>query len=461
MDFSGLVFLLKFLPLFLLFYYVAPGRAKNIVLLLGSLCFYAWSGPVCVGLAALSAIVNFLFGRLMEDYKGRKEGRILLAVSVGLNFGALFLFGYADLLTGMINALLKTHLPALGLSMPVGCTVYTLQAVSYLTDIYRGKEKAGKNILDFGAYLLMFPQSAAGPIVRYQEIEEGLKQKGADLHRISLGAQRACIGLAKKVILADGAGRLWQEVAGADFQRMSTATAWLGMLAFGFRIYFYLSGYSDIAIGLAACLGFSFPENFRHPFAAVSVRDFWHRWQITLGKWVRDYVYLPLGGSGKGLLRQAVNMAAAWALTGLWYGADWTFALWGLWCGAFLLLEKLFLGRILKAAPKVVGWLYTIVVMALGGTLFALDDLTQVRTYLLAMVGGNGGSLVDARFFYLGLEYLPILVLSLIASAPFAAALAKKLREGRTGAAMAFWRFGEKVIPGLLLIASLFLIVAG
>lgn len=461
MDFSSLVFLLKFLPLFILCYFVAPGRAKNVVLLLGSLCFYAWNGPVCVGLALLSAVVNYFLGRLLEDYKNRSEGRILLAVSVGLNLGALFLCGYADLLMGTLNTLLKTRLPMLGLAIPLGSTVYTLQAVSYLTDIYHGRGKAGKNVLDFAAYLVMFPQSAVGPILCYREMETALVRRKADCHRISLGVQRACVGLAKKVVLADGAGKLWREIAGTDFLRMSTATAWMGILAFGFQMYFYLSGFSDIAIGLADCFGFSFPENFRYPFTARSVTEFWSRWQISLGRWMREYVYLPMGGNRKGLPRQIGNMAVVWGLTGLWYGADWTFALWGLWCGVFLLLEKLFLGKILKAAPKVLGWLYTMVVMAFGGILFALDDLPQIRAYLLAMVGGNGASFADNRFFYLGREYLPLLVLGIVASTPLVGTLVKKLEEGRTGAAMACYRFGEKVFPGLLLIVSLFLTVTG
>lgn len=461
MDFSGLVFLLKFLPLFILCYFVAPGRAKNVVLLLGSLCFYAWNGPVCVGLALLSAVVNYFLGRLLEDYKNRSEGRFLLAFFVGLNLGALFLCGYADLLMGTVNALLKTRLPVIGLAMPLGCTVYTLQAVSYLTDIYHGKVKAGKNILDVATYLVMFPQCAVGPIVRFREVETALARRKADYHRISLGVQRACVGLAKKVILGDGAGKLWQEIAGMDFLRMSMATAWLGILAFGFRMYFYLSGFSDIAIGLADCLGLSFPENFRYPFTSRSVTEFWSRWQISLGRWMREYVYLPMGGSRKGLPRQIGNMALVWGLTGLWYGADWTFALWGLWCAVFLLMEKLFLGKILRAAPKILGWIYTMVVMAFGAMLFALDDFPQIRAYLLAMVGGNSASFADNRFFYLGMEYLPVLALGIVASTPLVSTLVKKLEAGRTGAAMACYRFGEKVFPCLLLLASLFLIVTG
>lgn len=460
MDYSSLVFLLKFLPIFLLCSFAAPGRTKKIVLLLGSLCFYAWGKPVYAVLVLLSACVNFFFGRALEDCREKRAGRIWLAAAVGMNLGCLFLFGYVDLIIGAGNALLGADMEFFHLSPPLGCTVYTLQAVSYLTDIYRGRGRAGKSFFDFVLYFTMFPQAAAGPIVRFREVESEVSKRKTDYRRISRGVKRACIGLAKKAVIADGAGELWLVIADMNTETMSTAVAWLGILAFVFRVYFYLSGYSDVAVGLADCLGFSFPENFNYPFISGSVKEFWSRWQISLGSWMKEYVYIPMGGGSGGIWRQVLNMAVVCGLTGLWYGADWTFLLWGLYCGLFMLLENLFLEKILKALPGIVGWVYTTVVMALGWVLFAMDHLPRAGAYFLAMFGRNGAPLADDRFFYLGREYLFVLVLGILSSMPLVGILVKKLGTRKTGAAMACYRLGEKVIPGILLIVSLVLIVS-
>lgn len=460
MDYSSLIFLLRFLPIFILCSYAAPGRVKKLVLLLGSLCFYAWGKPAFAGLVLLSAGINYFFGQVLEGYREKGAGRIWLTAAVGLNLGWLFLFGYVDLIIGAGNALLGADMEFFRLTPPLGCTVYILQAISYLTDIYRGKCRAAKSLFDFAVYFAMFPQAAAGPIVRFREVEDAISRRKTDYRRISRGVKRACIGLAKKVVIADGAGELWLTIAEMNAETMSTATAWLGILALAFCLYFYFSGYSDVAIGLADCLGFSFPENFNYPFISRSVKEFWSRWQISLGSWMKEYVSIPMGSERGGILRQAWNMAVVCGLTGLWYGADWTFLLWGLWCALFMLLENLFLEKILKALPGFVGWVYTTVVMAFGWVLFAMDQLPRAGMYFLSMFGRNGAPLADDRFFYLGREYFLILVLGILSSMPLVNILVKKLEGRRNGAAMACYRLGEKVIPGVLLIVSLVLIVS-
>jgi len=455
MEFGSLLFMLRFLPAFMICYALAPGRMKNFILLLGSLCFYAWGRPLYLIPLVLCVLSDFVHGLMIEQYRSSKGGGILLCNAVLIDLAFLVYFGYADFLTQTVNSIAGTAYKSLGFVFPVGLMVYTLQMISYLVDVYRGKVSAIHNFIDYMTYVSSFPQLAGGPVIKYHKIEKELKNRRPELSQISFGAKRACIGLAKKVLLADAAGELWTEIETMNRSVVSVATAWLGIFAFAFHLYFSFSGYADIARGLAACMGFHFPDNFDHPFAAVSVTDFCNRWNITLTKWFREYVYEPLKGSPEGNLRQCCGMVVMGVLMGLWYGADWTFFLWGLWISVFLLLEKHVFGKVLKAIPRALGWIYTVFVMGIGWAMFALKDMDAFRSYLERMFGIGGADFFDRRFLYLGWWHFPLLIVSLLSAIPLATTSIRKLGGTKTGACMALYRLGEKIFPPVLLILSL------
>ena len=455
MVFSSVMFLFRFLPIFLICYYVFPGRMKNFILFLGSLFFYAWGEPVYVLLMLFSTAVDYFHGRLIEKYRGSARARAFLVSSVIINLSLLCFFKYADFLVQTVNGLFGTTIPLLKLGLPIGISFYTFQTMSYTIDVYRGEAKVQKNLLDFGVFVTMFPQLIAGPIVKYRDVEERLYRRSISIEAVSHGMRRFCTGLAKKVLLANNIGLLWNEISGMNFGGISALTAWIGVTAFAFQIYFDFSGYSDMAIGLGEMLGFSFPENFRYPYISSSVTEFWRRWHISLGSWFREYVYIPLGGNRKGLPRQLVNILIVWMLTGIWHGAGWNFLLWGLWFAFFLSLEKLFLGKLLAALPRMIGILYNSVVVLLGWVLFALETPGQIFGYLRALFGFGG--LLDSQALYLGREYLVLLLIAVAASTPLGARLSGYLEGSRGGGRQALYRVGEKVI----LVGFLLLSVAG
>ena len=455
MVFSSVLFLFRFLPIFLICYFVAPGRMKNFILLLGSLIFYAWGEPVYVMLMLFSTVVDYVNGRLIESHRGTKKAVLPLIASVVINLAVLCFFKYADFLIQTVNGITGLSLPLLNLPLPIGISFYTFQTMSYTIDVYRGEAKVQKNILDFAVYVSMFPQLIAGPIVKYRDVADRLYHRPIDVLAISHGLKRFCIGLAKKVLLANNIGALWAQISGQSYEGMSMMTAWLGILAFAFQIYFDFSGYSDMAIGLGEILGFHFPENFKYPYISASITEFWRRWHISMGSWFREYVYIPLGGNRKGLPRQLFNILVVWMLTGIWHGAGWNFLLWGLWFALFLVLEKMFLGKVLNWFPRVVGILYTCVTVLVGWTLFALTSPTEILGYLRAMVGAGG--LVDGNALYLGRQYLVLLLIGAAASTPLPAMAVKRLEKTDTGLGVALYRLGEKVIPAVLL----FLAIAG
>lgn len=459
MVFSSVIFLFRFLPIFLICYFAAPRRMKNIVLFLGSLFFYAWGEPIYILLMLFSTVVDYVNGRLIERCRGSRRAVIPLAASVVINVAVLCLFKYSDFLIGIVNDLAGTSLPLLQLPLPIGISFYTFQTMSYTIDVYRGDAKVQKNILDFGVYVSMFPQLIAGPIVKYRDVSEQLHDRPVDLYAVSHGAGRFCIGLAKKVLLANSIGMLWTDVSGRNYQEISMLTAWLGIIAFAFQIYFDFSGYSDMAIGLGEILGFHFPENFRYPYISASVTEFWRRWHISLGSWFREYVYIPLGGNRKGLPRQLVNILLVWMLTGIWHGAGWNFLFWGLWFAFLLVLEKLFLGKVLSWLPRIAGILYTLVTVLIGWVLFAVETPSGILGYIRAMAGVGG--LIDGNALYLAGEYYVLLLIALAASTPIPRMLAERLQQKKTSPCIAVCRLGEKVIPAALLVLAIAGIVEG
>ncbi len=454
MVFSSVVFLFRFLPLFFLLYYLVPERMKNVILFLGSLIFYAWGEPVYVLLMLFSTVVDYVHGRLLERLRGKRAARLVVLSSVLINLAVLCFFKYADFLIQSVNAVFGTKLPLFGLGLPIGISFYTFQTMSYTIDVYRGQAKMQRNLLDFGVYVTMFPQLIAGPIVKYRDVEESLHHRKITIFDVSEGLKRFCAGLGKKVLLANNIGELWAYVSGLDPRGMSMLTAWLGILGFGFQIYFDFSGYSDMAIGLGRMLGFRFPENFNYPYIASSVTEFWRRWHISLGSWFREYVYFPLGGNRKGLPRQLFNILVVWMLTGIWHGAGWNFLLWGLWFAFALMLEKAFLGNLLAWLPRGIGIVYTLLVAVTGWVLFALETPAGIWGYTKAMTGVSV-SLVDGQGLYLGRQYLILFLVAAVASTPLPHKFTEYLRKSRTGLHMALYRFGEKFIPAVMLLLSI------
>lgn len=459
MVFSSLIFLFRFLPIFFLCYLVVPKRMKNLVLFLGSLFFYAWGEPVYVILMLFSTVSDYVWGRLIEQCEGKGAARFFLTMSILINLLMLGFFKYADFLIGMVNAVARTSIPLLALPLPIGISFYTFQTMSYTIDVYRGECKAQKNILDFGVFVAMFPQLIAGPIVKYHQIEVSLKERTVDLQGISYGCKRFVAGLAKKVLIANNLGQLWAEISNMNYGEISVLTAWMGILAFAFQIYFDFSGYSDMAIGLGACMGFSFPENFNYPYISASVSEFWRRWHISLGSWFREYVYIPLGGNRRGLSRQLFNILVVWMLTGIWHGAGLNFLLWGLWFAVFLIVEKMFLGKVLNRIPKGFGILYTCLVVLAGWVLFGLNGTVNIISYFRAMLGGNGIGFADAQGMFLLEEYVVLFAVAALTATPLVRNLVKKVGEQKTGYAMAVYRLGEKCIPAALLLLSVAYIV--
>ncbi len=465
MVFSSVLFLFRFLPIFFTLYFVtylwpAARRMRNVILFLGSLFFYAWGEPVYVVLLLFSTLSDYVHGRLIERFRERRKiASVLLFTSILINLGVLGFFKYADFLLQAVNQVAGTNIPLFELPLPIGISFYTFQTMSYTIDVYRGKAKVQRNLLDFGVFVTLFPQLIAGPIVRYVDVQDDLRDHHGSIEDISYGIRRFIVGLAKKVLLANNLGLLWEEALGAGPENLNVLLCWVGILAFAFQIYFDFSGYSDMAIGLGAMMGFRFPENFRYPYISCSVTEFWRRWHMTLGQWFRDYVYIPLGGNRKGLARQVVNILIVWMLTGIWHGANWNFLLWGIWFAFFLILEKVGFGGLLDYLPKIYGFFYTAVVVLLGWVIFAIEDVNGIWEYVKAMFGFDAAGLYNDNALFLLKEYAVLLLVAVVASVPLANSVANRLKKGGSGLAIAVRRFLEKVIPAILLLASIAYIV--
>lgn len=465
MVFSSVLFLFRFLPIFMICYFAAPRRMRNVILFLGSLIFYAWGEPVYVVLMLFSTVSDYILGRAIASSRSRSRARGLLVVSLLINLLVLGFFKYTDFIIQTINAFAETNLrfvlniPLMNLPLPIGISFYTFQTMSYTIDVYRGEAKVQKNILDFGVFVTMFPQLIAGPIVKYTVVQDNLHDHRAGILEISYGIKRFIVGLAKKVLIANNIGALWEEISVMPFESMNVLTAWMGILAFAFQIYFDFSGYSDMAVGLGACMGFHFPDNFLHPYISTSVAEFWRRWHITLGDWFREYVYIPLGGNRKGLGRQIRNLLIVWMLTGIWHGNRWNFLLWGLWFALFLIAERLGMGKVLKRLPRIFGHLYTVFIVLVGWVFFSVESPEGILSFLSAMFGRNNAGLYDKRSLYLVGEYAVLFVVAAVSCTPLFSRIAKRLEEAKSGYGAAVFRLAEKVVPGLLLLGSIAYVV--
>lgn len=420
MVFSSALFLFAFLPIALALYYVCPRRWRNAILFAVSLVFYGWGEPLYVFLMLGSITVDYFLALGMQRWRDQPRIRkALMGLSLLFNLGALFVFKYLDFILISFESLTGlTLLPATGLALPIGISFYTFQKLSYVIDVYRGRTEAQRSYIAFGTYVALFPQLIAGPIVLYRDIDEQLKHRTHTLEGFSQGVCIFIVGLAKKLLLANMIGRLWTMMNGLVPGKLSVVGAWLGIAAFTFQIYFDFSGYSDMAVGLGKMFGFSFVRNFEYPYISRSITDFWRRWHISLSTWFRDYVYIPLGGNRKGVLRRNINLLVVWAATGLWHGASWNFLLWGLYYALLLMAEKAFLGKWLERLPKWVGHVYSIVAIMLGWALFSADSMADCLITLGAMFGHNA-PLFTALDAYALRSYGLMLILLVLCSLPF------------------------------------------
>ena len=417
MVFSSLTFMFIFLPIVLTVYYISPKQLKNLFILISGLIFYAWGEPLYVLVMIASTLIDYTAGLLIHKFDSNKAVRtVCLIVSLLMNLGLLGVFKYGGFVLENIDAIFGTTFydPAHVLPLPIGISFFTFQSMSYTIDMYKRKIKVQKNPISFAAFVTLFPQIVAGPIVRYDDIAAELDNRTVDLDCLYEGITRFITGVGKKVLIANNIGLLWDTVKVIDTGELSVLTAWIGIIAYTFQIYFDFSGYSDMAIGLGKMMGFNFPQNFDYPYQSKSISEFWRRWHITLGAWFKSYVYFPLGGSRKGMKRTVFNLAVVWLLTGIWHGASWNYILWGVLYGVVIILEKLFLGKWLEKIPSFFSWFYTMFLVVLGWVLFTTKDLSTAFGYIGSMFGGTG-VLADDQGLYLLMNYGLMLVISAFA----------------------------------------------
>ncbi|MBR3149755.1 MAG: MBOAT family protein [Eubacterium sp.] len=419
MIFSSILFLFRFLPIVLILYFVSPKNWRNLVLFVVSLIFYGWDKPIYILLMLFSTVLDYSMGRLIEYSRSRGKdvgAKLALLCSVCVNLGLLGFFKYSNLFIDTTNQLFGASIENLDVTLPIGISFYTFQTLSYTIDVYRGRVDAQHNIITFGAYVSMFPQLIAGPIVQYKTVARELKSRTETVDDFAYGIKRFMLGLSKKVLIANTVGEMFTEIAG-NTSGISTATAWLGIVAFTLQIYFDFSGYSDMAIGLGRMFGFKFNENFIYPYQSKSITEFWRRWHISLSSFFKEYLYIPLGGNRKGKGRQIFNLFVVWALTGLWHGASWNFVIWGLYYFVILVIEKFVLKKWLDKAPSFVCHIYTVVLFVIGWAIFAYPDMADGGYYISVLLGK--APFADAGTLYYLANYAAVLVLGIIFSTDY------------------------------------------
>lgn len=468
MVFSSMVFLCIFLPVVFIIYYICPGKLRNLFLFIASLVFYAWGEPVYIFIMLFSTVFDYVNGRLIEHFRAEDKTRAMktvLAVSIVGNLSILGFFKYTDFFISSINSLTGSAIGLLNIALPVGISFYTFQTMSYTIDVYRGNVRAQKNIISFGMYVCLFPQLIAGPIVRYSDIQGEIDTRRENSSDIALGIYRFIIGLSKKVLIANKAGELYSEITSVHAENLTAPMVLISAILYMIQIYFDFSGYSDMAIGLGRMFGFHFPENFDYPYESRSITEFWRRWHMTLGRWFREYLYIPLGGNRKGLLRQILNLLIVWSLTGFWHGASWNFILWGLYYFVLLLIEKLFMLRVWKKLPEKLTFIRVIVTMffvMIGWILFSHTDLREASLYIARLFSPEAwrsgfdytGGHVSGGFktLYAFRSCVVVMVLGIIGSTSLPHRVFSKINE-KSG------RHGNDKVSDLQMLLSLILLM--
>lgn len=455
MIFSSTLFLFLFLAITLMVYYAIPQKyimAKNVELLIASLIFYSWGEPRNVLLMLLSILANWIFGLLLEWKESQTARKWIVAISVIFNLGLLFFFKYFGFFTGIFQSFgLFENSPFTEIVLPIGISFFTFQIMSYTIDVYRREVPTQRNVLKLGLYISLFPQLIAGPIVRYIDVAEQINARSYDIDKVFKGATRFSVGLAKKVILSNAVAALADQIFEMDPTGISSATAWLGAIAYLLQIYFDFSGYSDMAIGMGHMLGFDFLENFNYPYIANTVQDFWRRWHISLSTWFKDYLYIPLGGNRKGKLRTYLNLLIVFACTGFWHGASFNFLLWGLYHGFFLVIERIGFKKVLAKIPKVFGHIYTLLVVLVGWVLFRADNLTLAWQYICSMFRFTNWGWTQAASQLDGYTLILMLV-AIIACLPIIPTL-RKIMSSKVGGDEAVSVYGGVFAIGLLILS--------
>ena len=428
MVFSSLVFIFVFLPITLFIYYLSPRKLKNLVLLISSLIFYAWGEPIYIFLMIFTTVFSYVSAILINKYKSKKTSSLAIFIlSVAVNLSVLCFFKYYGFFIDNINNLFSMNIKVKKLPLPVGISFYTFQTLSYIIDVYLKKVPVQKNIISFSTYVTMFPQLVAGPIVKYGDINKQLENRKESLDKFGEGVSYFIRGLSKKVLLANNIGLLWSNVKALSPDKISVFSAWLGILAFTFQIYFDFSGYSDMAIGLGKFFGFDLMENFNYPYISKSVTEFWRRWHISLGSWFREYVYIPLGGNKKGALKQYRNLFIVWFLTGFWHGANWNFIIWGLYFGILITLEKIFVLKWLDKLPNFISHVYALIIIIVGWAIFEFENTSVLFSFIKTMFGMGSNTFIDNQSIYYLYTNLFLFILAIIFSTPLPKKLFKKL----------------------------------
>ncbi len=427
MVFSSISFIYYFLAIVLTIYFILPNKLKNLVLFISSMVFYFYGEPKYIILMLATIFVSYIFGLLMDKFKDTKLKKVFFISSLVVTLGSLGIFKYSDFAISNINSLFSANIGLLNLILPIGISFYTFQIISYLADVYNGKVKVQKSFLKLATYVSLFPQLIAGPIVRYETIEEELDNRTHSFENFSKGITRFMIGLAKKVLIANALGQLCQIFF--DTGNKTVLFYWIYGISYSLQIYFDFSAYSDMAIGLGKIFGFNFLENFNYPYISKSITEFWRRWHISLGSWFRDYVYIPLGGNRVSKIKLLRNIFVVWFLTGLWHGANWTFIVWGLMFGILLIIEKLFLGKLIEKLPTIFQRIYVLFIVMISFIIFNATDILDAMKTILGLFGGNGISLVnDVTLYYLR-SYLVILILAILGATPLAKNIVIKLKS--------------------------------
>lgn len=455
MVFSSFTFLFIFLPLVLLTYFLAKKRQyRNIVLLVFSLIFYAWGEPVYVLLMLLSIIVNYLIALKIErNKKGKNKWMI---IDVIFNLGIIGFFKYGNFVIQNINSIFHSNIGEMNLALPIGISFYTFQVLSYVIDVYRKTVPAQKSIVNLGMYVTLFPQLIAGPIVRYETVAEEIENRKENFTEVVEGLKRFFIGLGKKVLIANQMALIADTIYGGDLATTGTVTLWLAAISYTLQIYFDFSGYSDMAIGLGRIFGFHFLENFNYPYVAKSITDFWRRWHISLSTWFRDYVYIPLGGNRVSKFKWLRNILVVWLLTGLWHGASWNFILWGVYYGIILMIEKVFLGRIIEKLPKVLQHIYALFFIIIGWVIFRVEDFSQMGIVLQKMFTWQASGIIDNIVLNFAIfSSLPYVLMGIIGSVPLLARIRERKRN------TIFYQIVSNIwIFGIFILSICFLLVA-
>lgn len=427
MLFTSISFLYYFLPALIIIYFITPKKYKNIILLIASLLFYFYGEPKYVFLMIVEIVIAYTGAILIDKYKSQSKN--ILIITLFIHVFLLIIFKYTDFIIQTINDISNANINLLNIALPIGISFYTFQIISYVIDVYNGKVKVQKNIINLATYVSLFPQLVAGPIVRYQTVEKELDDRVHSFNNFAYGIRRFSIGLAKKVLIANALGELCTKAF--VLNETTVIFYWIFGISYMLQLYFDFSAYSDMAIGLGRIFGFNFPENFNYPYISKSITEFWRRWHISLGTWFKDYVYIPLGGNRDGKYKQIRNILIVWLLTGIWHGANWTFLIWGLLFGIILIIEKIFLNKFMEKLPSFIKRIYVLFIVMILFIIFNAENMSVALTNIKGLFGMNGEVFINDYTLHYLKSYLPLLIIAFLGATPFIKILIDKLRKNK------------------------------